>query len=181
MDVNPQGSHIHFRDPQTPWINDPNSVSMEGQTHDLNLLKGRCVHIIKHLMSTKGSAQPDGQPSISGSSIGVLLSHKTNHTSCDLFSRSLFDPPLPPAKVEAIERIGFGRAGKVFIEFDAPFWSEGEEVIKIAWGKQGGQFDLFPVFLPESGIQIQVCVFSPFKCCVSQLSVDQMSRPLVNF
>ena len=43
---------------------------------------------------------------------------------------------MPPSKVEAIERIGFGRAGKVFIEFDAPFWSEGEEVIKIAWGKQ---------------------------------------------
>ena len=53
-----------------------------------------------------------------------------------LLRRSLFDPPLPPAKVEAIERIGFGRAGKVFMEFDAPFWSEGEEVIKIAWGKQ---------------------------------------------
>ena len=42
MDVNPQGSHIHFRDRWTPWINDPNSVSMEDQAHDLNLLKGRC-------------------------------------------------------------------------------------------------------------------------------------------
>ena len=42
MDVNPQGSHIHFRDPLTPWINDPNSVSMEGQAYNLNLLQGRC-------------------------------------------------------------------------------------------------------------------------------------------
>ena len=25
---------------------------------------------------------------------------------------------------------------QVFLEFDAPFWAEGEEVIKIAWGKQ---------------------------------------------
>ena len=56
--------------------------------------------------------------------------------SLDHIYRSIFEPPLPPAKVDAIERIGFGRAGKVFVEFDAPFWSEGEEVIKIAWGKQ---------------------------------------------
>ena len=49
MDVNPQGSHIHFRDPQTPWINDPNSVSMEGKAHDLNLLKGRCDRAWKSL------------------------------------------------------------------------------------------------------------------------------------
>ena len=42
MDVNTQGSHIHFRDPLTPWINDPNSVSMEGQAYNLNLLQGRC-------------------------------------------------------------------------------------------------------------------------------------------
>ena len=56
--------------------------------------------------------------------------------SLDRIYRSIFEPPLPPAKVEAIDRIGFGRAGKVFVEFDAPFWSEGEEVIKIAWGKQ---------------------------------------------
>ena len=38
MDVNPQGAHIHFQDPETPWINDLNSVSMEGEDHDLNLL-----------------------------------------------------------------------------------------------------------------------------------------------
>ena len=44
MDVNPQGSHIHFWDPLTPWIKDPNSVSMEGKAHDLDLLKGRCAH-----------------------------------------------------------------------------------------------------------------------------------------
>ena len=41
MDVNPQGSHLHFRDPKTLWINEPKSVSMEGKAHDLNLLKGR--------------------------------------------------------------------------------------------------------------------------------------------
>ena len=42
MDVNPQGSQINFQDPCTPWINDLNSVSMEGQAHDLNLLQGQC-------------------------------------------------------------------------------------------------------------------------------------------
>ena len=51
MDVNPQGSQIHFRDPYTPWINDPNSVSMEGNAHDLNSLKGRCEPSIKRTRS----------------------------------------------------------------------------------------------------------------------------------
>jgi protoporphyrinogen oxidase len=31
--------------------------------------------------------------------------------------QELFQPPLPPEKVEAIDRIGFGRVGKVFIRF----------------------------------------------------------------
>ena len=42
MDVNPQGSHIHFRDPQTPWINDPNSVSMEEFAFNLNFAQCWC-------------------------------------------------------------------------------------------------------------------------------------------
>ncbi len=48
----------------------------------------------------------------------------------------MFDPPLPEAKAEAIQKIGFGRVGKVFLEFDAPFWSEGEEGLKLAWGRE---------------------------------------------
>ncbi len=33
-----------------------------------------------------------------------------------------FDPPLPAAKVEAIERLGMGTLDKVYLLFDKPFW-----------------------------------------------------------
>ena len=49
MDVNPQGSHIHYRDLQTPRMNDPNSISMEGKAHDLNWLQGRCAIPINNI------------------------------------------------------------------------------------------------------------------------------------
>lgn len=33
-----------------------------------------------------------------------------------------FDPPLPPWKLEAVERLGVGHIDKVVLVFDAPFW-----------------------------------------------------------
>ncbi len=38
--------------------------------------------------------------------------------------------------MEAIENLGFGRTGKVFLEFARPFWCAGQEVIKVAWGRE---------------------------------------------
>jgi len=45
-------------------------------------------------------------------SLGVL---KKNH-------EKLFTPQLPQKKVKAIESSGFGTLGKIFLEFDKPFW-----------------------------------------------------------
>jgi monoamine oxidase len=45
-------------------------------------------------------------------SLGVL---KDRH-------QSLFTPKLPETKIKAIESIGFGTLGKIFLEFDKPFW-----------------------------------------------------------
>lgn len=47
--------------------------------------------------------------------LGVL---KATHST-------LFSPPLPEANLGAIERIGFGRAAKVYLEFERPFWQAG--------------------------------------------------------
>jgi polyamine oxidase len=33
-----------------------------------------------------------------------------------------FSPPLPPDRIQAIERLGFGRLEKIVLGFDAPFW-----------------------------------------------------------
>lgn len=45
-------------------------------------------------------------------SLGVL---KARHAA-------LFTPKLPDMKVKAIESLGFGTLGKIFLEFDKPFW-----------------------------------------------------------
>ena len=42
-----------------------------------------------------------------------------------------FDPPLPPAKLHAIDSFGFGLMNKVVLQFDECWW--GEEVISIGW------------------------------------------------
>lgn len=36
--------------------------------------------------------------------------------------RTLFTPPLPEKKINAIEHTGYGTLGKFFLEFDEPFW-----------------------------------------------------------
>ena len=45
-------------------------------------------------------------------SLGVL---KAQH-------RTLFTPNLPEKKIKAIENIGFGAIGKIYLEFDEAFW-----------------------------------------------------------
>lgn len=35
-----------------------------------------------------------------------------------------FDPPLPEDKLDAIDRVGFGRIEKVAMRFDEPFWAD---------------------------------------------------------
>ncbi|MCX2934108.1 FAD-dependent oxidoreductase [Mycobacterium sp. CVI_P3] len=40
-----------------------------------------------------------------------------------------FDPPLPEAKRNAIERLGFGLLNKVVVAFDKPFWPESTSMV----------------------------------------------------
>ncbi|XP_070491017.1 spermine oxidase-like isoform X2 [Chironomus tepperi] len=40
------------------------------------------------------------------------------------YHESLFTPALPDQKILAIKNYGFGTVGKVFLEFDQPFWKE---------------------------------------------------------
>lgn len=45
-------------------------------------------------------------------SLGVL---KKNH-------KTLFTPQLPKRKIRAIQTMGYGTLGKIFLEFSKPFW-----------------------------------------------------------
>ncbi len=63
-------------------------------------------------------------------SLGFL---KANH-------RQLFVPNLPQKKIEAIERMGFGKVAKIFLYYSRPFWSRGTlENLKFARDDQ--QYD----------------------------------------
>lgn len=61
------------------------------------------------------------------------------------YHQDLFQPNLPPYKIDSINNMGFGKAGKVFLKFDNPFWAQGEEGLKIAWKKE----DIFNPSLPQ--------------------------------
>lgn len=40
---------------------------------------------------------------------------------------ALFTPNLPADKVKAIDNMGFGTLGKIFLEFDEPFWPANDD------------------------------------------------------
>ncbi|XP_076982575.1 peroxisomal N(1)-acetyl-spermine/spermidine oxidase [Tamandua tetradactyla] len=46
---------------------------------------------------------------------------------------TFFQPPLPPEKVDAIKRMGFGTNNKIFLEFDEPFWEPDCQFIQVVW------------------------------------------------
>lgn len=56
-------------------------------------------------------------------SLGVL---KERHLS-------LFEPHLPPKKVNSIDGLSIGTVDKIFIEFNEPFWSNGWEGFSLIW------------------------------------------------
>ncbi|XP_060096973.1 peroxisomal N(1)-acetyl-spermine/spermidine oxidase [Heteronotia binoei] len=46
---------------------------------------------------------------------------------------TLFHPPLPPRKVAAIQRMGFGTNNKIFLEFEQPFWEPDCQAVEVIW------------------------------------------------
>ncbi len=49
-----------------------------------------------------------------------------------------FDPPLPPDKASAIERLGVGTLAKVALQFDSPFWADSSYAFGLARGESEG-------------------------------------------
>ena len=46
----------------------------------------------------------------------------------------LFVPPLPAERAQAIQRLGFGTANKIFLEYDRPFLPGNVTELLLAWG-----------------------------------------------
>ncbi|OCT63339.1 peroxisomal N(1)-acetyl-spermine/spermidine oxidase [Xenopus laevis] len=59
--------------------------------------------------------------------VTVSLGYLKEHAS------SLFDPPLPQGKMEAVERLGFGTVAKIFLEFSEAFWPDDCAGIQLVW------------------------------------------------
>jgi len=47
--------------------------------------------------------------------------------------RKMFYPRLPEQKVQCIENVGYGKVGKIFLEWSEPWWALGEGGIQLAW------------------------------------------------
>ena len=56
-------------------------------------------------------------------SLGIL---KEKHST-------LFCPALPTEKLTAIQNLGFGYVGRIFLEFEAPFWHSDEYNLPLIW------------------------------------------------
>lgn len=56
-------------------------------------------------------------------SLGIL---KEKHST-------LFCPALPTDKITAIQNLGFGYVGKIFLEFEKPFWHADEYALPLLW------------------------------------------------
>ncbi|KAK0409011.1 hypothetical protein QR680_004291 [Steinernema hermaphroditum] len=51
------------------------------------------------------------------------------------YARSMFEPPLPQKKIEAIDSVGYGNLLKVFLVYDKPWWSFNGSSIAALWVK----------------------------------------------
>lgn len=70
-----------------------------------------------------------------------------------------FEPPLPPAHIDAIAAIGFGNLGKVSVQFDRAFWpSEAHYIGFVA--RTRGRYAEIVNLMPSQGAAVLTCVAS---------------------
>ncbi|XP_068183399.1 peroxisomal N(1)-acetyl-spermine/spermidine oxidase-like [Antennarius striatus] len=56
-------------------------------------------------------------------------------------SSTMFRPPLPLHKHNAIQRLGFGTNNKIFVEFDSPWWDPNCDAIYFLWEDEDALVD----------------------------------------
>lgn len=77
------------------WESDPISIKVKTLSNDAQIIRANYVIVT--------------------TSLGVIKA----------YHKHLFNPNLPTNKVDAINRMGFGRVGKIFLHFSSPFWQPG--------------------------------------------------------
>ncbi|CAO1433033.1 unnamed protein product [Diamesa serratosioi] len=91
------------------------------------------VKVMNKIQMNKSVTNIKWNPELDGDKIKIRCSDDTtyeaDHVICTAslgvlkkHHQTLFTPQLPEAKLKAIEGISFGTIGKVFLEFEKPFW-----------------------------------------------------------
>jgi monoamine oxidase len=71
-----------------------------------------------------------------------------------------FDPPLPPEKRAAIERLDMGTMEKVILVFETAFWRQGPGPAGFVYiGRKPGEFPVFLDFTDHAGEPALVCLY----------------------
>ena len=103
---------VHFQHEVTEinWVASRESDEAQSRYHPLKILCGNGKTL-------------DADHVIVTVSLGIL---KEKHST-------LFRPSLPTDKIAAIQDLGFGYVGKIFLEFERRFWSSDEYSLPLIW------------------------------------------------
>ncbi|NLR89912.1 flavin monoamine oxidase family protein [Flammeovirga agarivorans] len=112
---------------------------------------------------TRGGESHHFDKVIVSTSLGVLKKEKIN-----------FTPPMPDEKRIAIQKLGFGKGRKLFIEFDKPFWEE--DTTEILGGKK------CPIYLIRPAQPNCICAYIMADAAkeFNQLSDEDVAEILIN-
>ena len=108
-----------------------------------------CVHVNHEVTQIKWTACDESETPNGHHSVNVVCSNgksfEADHViltvSLGVLKEkylSLFCPPLPIDKINAICHLGFGYVGKIFLEFEERFWASEEYNIHVVW-EDGGK------------------------------------------
>ncbi|CAH1397538.1 unnamed protein product [Nezara viridula] len=78
------------------------------------------------IVATKGNLYEEADYVIVAIPLGVLKE------TCE----SMFDPPLPQEKLNAIRTLKVGNLSKIVLKYKNPFWIKGEGSIRLGWTKE---------------------------------------------
>ena len=100
-----------------------------------------CVHVNHEVTQIKWTACDDSDTLNGHHPVKVVCSNgnsfEADHViltvSLGVIILSLFCPPLPKDKINAIQHLSFGYVGKIFLNFEERFWSSEEYHIHVVW------------------------------------------------
>lgn len=96
------------------------------------------------------------------------------------FHDNLFHPSLPQKKIKAIEKMGFGSVGKIFLYYEIPFWRKEESGIVLAWDSSDDDAWYKSIFkfstIPTCGKVLLAWIHGKASKHMETLSLNEVAR-----